>query len=229
MSPSSCCGPVPAEPYDWPFDGSFGPADTAVLSIDWQHDFCSPGGMLDRAGLDVGLMRPALLRTAQVLARLRSAGFLVVHTREGHDPTLSDLPPAKAWRMARLGAGIGEPGPGGRVLVRGEPGWQIVEEVRPEPGDWVVDKPGKGAFYATDLDLRLRSRGIGHLVLTGVTTDVCVTSTLREAIDRGYECLVLEDCTAAPRPGRHEAAVDMLRSGPFGAVTTAALLLAAVG
>ena len=208
---------VPARPYDWPYDGRFRPDRTAVLSIDWQHDFLSPEGIFGLAGLDLGPLRAALRRAARVLGASRQAGLQIIHTREAHDPTLSDLPAAKAWRMARLGAPIGEPGPNGRRLVRGEPGWEIVPQVRPEPGDWVVDKPGKGAFYATDLDLRLRAAGITHLVLTGITTDVCVTSTLREAIDRGYECLVLSDATATARPGRQEACIEMISAGPFGA------------
>ncbi len=166
-----------------------------------------------------------------MLAAARAAGLLVVHTREGHRDDLSDCPPAKRWRTGQAGAGIGEPGPLGRFLVRGEPGWGIVEQMAPRPGEPVVDKPGRGAFYATDLDLLLRSRGVSDLVLTGLTTDVCVHSTMREASDRGYDCLVVEDACAAGVAADHRAALEMLQreGGVFGAVTQAAELLAVLG
>jgi nicotinamidase-related amidase len=222
---------VDADPYPWPYDGAFDPARTALVCIDWQVDFCGPGGYVDQMGYDLDLTRAGLEPTARVLAALREVGCTIVHTREGHRPDLSDCPANKLWRSRRIGAGIGDPSPCGRILVRGEPGWEIVPEVAPIDGELVIDKPGKGAFYATDLDLLLRGRGITHLIFTGITTDVCVHTTMRDANDRGYECLLLSDCTGATDRGNYEAALKMvtMQGGVFGAVASSASLLAAVG
>jgi nicotinamidase-related amidase len=221
---------VVANPYPWPFDGELASDSTALLCIDWQVDFCGPGGYVDRMGYDLSLTRAGLGPTAQVLRAFRAWGGTVIHTREGHRPDLSDCPANKLWRSKQLGAGIGDPGPAGRILVRGEPGWEIVPEVAPIEGELIVDKPGKGAFYATDLDLLLRNRGITHIVFTGITTDVCVHTTMRDANDRGYECLLLTDCTGATDEGNYQAALKMvtMQGGVFGAIATSEAFLGVI-
>jgi nicotinamidase-related amidase len=217
---------VNAEPYEFELD----PHTTALLMIDFQRDFVEPGGFGEALGNDVSRLRRAVAPARQVLERARAAGMLVVHTREGHRPDLADCPPAKRAR-GRLKAGIGDPGPMGRILVRGEPGHDIVKELAPAPGEPVVDKPGKGAFYATDLHAILANRNIARLVVCGVTTEVCVHTTVREANDRGYDCLVLEDCVASYFPEFHAAALAMVKAqgGIFGWVSDSRRFLAALG
>lgn len=212
---------VPADPYPWPFDGGLDPTTLAILVIDMQTDFCGEGGYIDSQGIDLSLTRRTIAPIRAVLDEARHhPEILVVHTREGHRPELVDLPEVKRWRSKRVCPGIGEPGPRGRILVRGEPGWEIIPELAPAPGEIVVDKPGKGAFYATDLEHILRTSGRDHLVLCGITTDVCVHTTLREAGDRGFDCMVLSDGTGATQPEHHAAALTMttMQGGIFGCV-----------
>src|ERR1700722_13897697 len=199
---------------------------SALIIIDMQRDFLEPGGFGAALGNDVSLLKAAVGPCRETLNTARAVGMLVIHTREGHRPDLTDAPPHKVER-GDPSTRIGAPGPMGRILVRGEPGHDIIPELYPLPTEPVIDKPGKGAFYQTDLDLMLRNRGIDTLFVCGVTTEVCVNTTVREANDRAYRCIVLSDCCGSYFPEFHAAGLAMIKAqgGIFGSVAPSKSLL----
>jgi nicotinamidase-related amidase len=219
------CLTVAAEPYDFVFD----PRHCALVIIDMQRDFLEPGGFGEALGNDVSRLRVTIEPNRRLLHAWRASGLAVIHTREGHRPDLADLPPAKRTRC-RGEVTIGDPGPMGRILVRGETGHDIIPELYPLPSEPVIDKPGKGAFFATDLHAILRNRGVRQLFVTGVTTEVCVHTTVREANDRGYDCCVLEDCVGSYFPEFQRVGLQMIRAqgGIFGWVSHSDKVLAAL-
>jgi biuret amidohydrolase len=216
---------IPAEPYDF----EFLPDRCALLIIDMQRDFLEPGGFGEMLGNDVSQLRRTVLPNLELLTAWRAAGLQVIHTREGHRPDLADLPPEKKVR-GKSEKTIGDEGPMGRILIRGEAGHDIIPELYPLAGEPVIDKPGKGAFFATDLHAILQNRGITQLVVTGVTTEVCVNTTVREANDRGYNCLVPSDCVGSYFPDFHDWGLRMIKAqgGIFGWVSESPELLKAL-
>jgi len=220
---------VAAQPYDFPVGACFEPRRTALLVIDMQRDFCEPDGYVQARGDDISEMRGIIPTIRRVRDAAELAGIMMIYTREGHRPNLSDLPATKRHRTSLAGAEIGSAGPLGRLLIRGEPGWDFVDELRPRPQDTVIDKPGTGSFRSTDLHHVLTSSGIDCVVLVGVTTAVCVSSTAREASDLGYGVLVLSDCCAEPDPENHRMALQLLQieGGYIATVSTADEFIAA--
>ncbi|KAH8694624.1 isochorismatase family protein [Ilyonectria robusta] len=223
---------IEAEPYRWPHDSSFNSGSTALIVIDMQVDFCSPGGYLDAQGISIEPMRAVIPQIKSLLDAFRAAGFPIYHTREGHRPDLSTLSSRELARSRNntSGKGIGDMGPLGRLLVRGEKGHEIIPELTPLPSEPIIDKPGRSAFQHTDLKLLLDNRRVKNLVICGVTTDVCVTSTMRDGNDMGLDCLLVSDASAAGEQHLHEAAVASVcgEGGIFGAVATTDKVLAAV-
>lgn len=215
-----------AEPYDLPFD----PDRTALLIIDMQRDFLEPGGFGAMLGNDVSLLRSAIAPCKAILESARKQGMFVLHTREGHAPDMADCPPSKQAR-GKLATGIGDTGPMGRILIRGETGHDIIPELYPLADEPIIDKPGKGAFFATDLELKLRNRDIKTLIVCGVTTEVCVNTTVREANDRGFECLVVSDATGSYFPEFQRIGLEMIKAqgGIFGWVAPSSAVLEALG
>ncbi|KAK0121988.1 hypothetical protein ONS95_010257 [Cadophora gregata] len=223
---------ISAKPYDWPSDGTLDPTTTALVVIDMQMDFCAPEGYLVHQGYDINPVRAIIPRLQRLLNLFRVHGFPIYHTREGHRPDLSTLSTRELNRSRNneSGLGIGDPGPLGRLLVRGEKGHDINPELYPLQNENVIDKPGRSAFQHTDFGLLLSLKGIKNLVICGDTTDVCVSSTMREANDNGFDCLIVEDATAASEQKLHDAAIASVKAegGIFGAVTTADKILGAL-
>lgn len=220
-----------ATPYAWPWDKEVNLTNLAVIIIDMQADFCAPGGYIDSQGIDISVARSVIEPIRRVLEATRNKQeVLILHTREGHRPELVDLQENKKWRSEQVCPGIGNDGPLGKILIRGEPGWEIIPELSPEDGEIIIDKPGKGAFYATDLDHILRLRKITHLIIMGLTTDVCVHTTIREANDRGLETLLVRDATAATESLHRDAIFTMteMQGGIFGATCTSDELVKAL-
>ncbi|TDR88883.1 cysteine hydrolase family protein [Enterovirga rhinocerotis] len=222
---------VDANPYSFPLNGQLTAQNTALLVIDMQGDFCAEGGYMHQFGFDLTALRRPIPTIAKVLAACRASGMTVIHTRETFKPDLSDVQPHRRWRgIDGKGVAVGDEGPKGRYLIEGAECWQIIPELAPIEGETVFDKPSYGAFGFTAIEAHLRERGIGNLILTGLTTDCCIHTNVREALDRGFDCLTLSDATGACFEAVHQAAIELLikKSGVFGAVGESASLLDAL-
>jgi nicotinamidase-related amidase len=222
---------INANPYPFPLNGRLSPANTALLVIDMQGDFCAPGGYMDGNGFDLTALRRPIPVIVSLLAAFRAHRFTVIHTRYTFAEDLSDVQPHRLWRgMDGKGVAVGDEGAKGRYLIRGAACWEIIPELTPAAGEPVIDKASYGAFGCTDIDARLRSRGITNLVMTGLTTDCCIHTNVREALDRGYDCLTVSDATGACFQDVHEAAIKLLirKSGVFGSVCDGAAILQAL-
>ena len=223
---------VPSQPYSFPLKGPLSPVNTVLLVIDMQGDFCAPGGYMDRFGFDLAALRRPIPFIAALLAAFRHHDFPVIHTRETFSPDLQDVQPHRLWRgQDGTGVAVGDEGPLGRHLIRGAACWEIIPELAPQSGELVLDKPAYGAFSCTDIHSQLQARGIKNLVMTGLTSDCCIHTNVREALDRGYDCLTVSDATGACFDDVHEAAIRLLikKSGVFGAVCDTAAILDAFG
>ncbi len=222
---------ISSRPYPFPLAGRLSQAETAFVFIDMQGDFCRSGGFMDVQGLDMSSLGAPLEHAARLLAEARAGGFTVIHTREGYAADLSDAPPNRLWKGPDgKQASVGDTGVHGRYLIRGEPGWEIMPEVAPEPGERIFDKPSYGAFATTDIDSYLQEKGISNLIVCGVTSDCCVHQTAQEALDRGYDCLTVSDASAAGFKPVHDRMMEqiVLKGGVFGAMATTDVVLAAL-
>ena len=221
---------IKSEPYAWPYNGDLRPENTALIIIDMQTDFCGVGGYVDKMGYDLSLTRAPIEPIKRLLAAMRAKGYHIIHTREGHRPDLTDLPANKRGARARSAPGSAIPVPAAACWCAASPAGRSFPDLAPLPGEPIIDKPGKGSFCATDLELMLRLRGIENIVLTGITTDVCVHTTMREANDRGFECVLIEDCCAATDKSNHDHALKMIKmqGGVFGAVASSTELIGAL-
>ena len=222
---------IEADAYDFPCHGALMPNNTALVVIDMQLDFCAVGGLSSVSGTDLEMMREPIEPIRRVLTAARAFGMKVIYTREGHRPDGADLTAVKRFRSRLGGAGVGDPSPLGRILIRGEPGHAIIPELAPQAGDPIIDKVGSGCFYDTEMEHLLRNGGISNLIFVGVTTECCVHTSIREASDRGFDNLLLTDCTAAVTRELKHAAIEIIRNPLtlFGAVSKSDALLCALG
>jgi len=225
---------IKADPYDWPHDGGMDLETIALVCVDWQTDFCKEGGYIDSMGIDLAGVARGIEPTKKLIKVFRDMNLKIIHTREGYRPDMTDCSKVRMWRSQKNGKGIGSDGPKGRILIRGEPGWEIIDDLKPNLDragkETIIDKASKGAFGTTEIELILNNMGVRYLIFTGITTDVCVHTIIREACDKGFDTLLLEDCTGATEESNYKAALEMVRmqGGIFGSVTTSTKVLEAL-